>query len=371
MQLTRLRPCTLHTIAVTLASALLLALAGCEREEIRSYRAPKTAPVSPRAVAPIAADPGTSASKVTWTLPPTWQEVPTTEKMRFATFNASGVEVTVAAFPGDVGGPLANVNRWRNQIGLPPVTDTELPSLLTNTRENGVEVSLVTMTGSAGQVLLAASILPGDGKTWFVKATSEPAKIDAIRESFIAFSKSFRLGTSPATSTSTTPAASTPQATPPTAPSTPATTNAIAQRLATTPPPPNWKPDANASSFLAASFTATNAKGTARATASSLLNDGGGLLNNINRWRDQVGLAALGAATEQPVRNLSANAILVDLVNAVGTDRQAIIVLTDSANGQTTTQTTTWFFKLRGSPDAVTAELSTFEAWAKAVGGIQ
>jgi len=215
--------------------------------------------------------------------------------------------------------------------------------------------------------ILAASILPGDGKTWFVKAVSEPANIEAIRESFIAFSKSFRLNAAPSPTTTAVPPAISPPSAPATSPHAP--TNAIAQRLATTPPPPNWKPDANASSFLAASFTATNDKGSPRATASSLLNDGGGLLNNINRWRDQVGLEALAALADQPVKNLSANAILVDLVNAGGTDRQAIIVLTDNANGAA--QTTTWFFKLRGSPDAVTAELSTFEAWAKAVGGIQ
>jgi len=371
----RNRPTRTHAapIAGALASIMLLTLAGCERDEIRAYRAPKAAPSTPMG-APSAPAPSSSAQasaqnatsavpgqQVSWTTPPTWKEVPTTQQMRLATFDASGVEVSVAAFPGDVGGPLANINRWRGQIGLPPVTDAELPNLLSTTRENGVEVSLVSMTGSTGQVLLAASILPGDGKTWFVKATSDPAKIDAIRESFITFSKSFRLGASPASDT--TPTA------PPAAPSAPATTNAIAQRLATTPPPPNWKADANASSFLAASFTATNPKGTPRATASSLLNDGGGLLNNINRWREQLGLATLATLAEQPVTNLSTNAILVDLVNAASTDRQAIIVLTD--NAQSSAQMTTWFFKLRGSPDAVAAELSTFETWAKAVGGIQ
>jgi hypothetical protein len=30
-------------------------------------------------------------------------------------------EVTVSAFPGDTGGLLANLNRWRGQIGLEPV----------------------------------------------------------------------------------------------------------------------------------------------------------------------------------------------------------------------------------------------------------
>jgi hypothetical protein len=368
-----------RTLLAPLAFALAVSAAGCKREEIRAYRAPKAAPStlmgapsnpapsSTQASATPSATSGVAGEKVSWTLPPTWKEVPTTQQMRLATFDANGVEVSVAAFPGDVGGPLANINRWRGQIGLAPVTDAELPTLLTTTRANNVEVSHVTMTGSTGQVLLAASILPGDDKTWFVKATSEPAKIDAIRESFIAFSKSFRLGT-PAASSATPSAApppTTPQPSPPKTPTAPG--NAIAQRLGSTPPPPNWKPYANASSFLAASFTATNAKGTARATASSLLNDGGGLLNNLNRWREQLALAPLAAVADQPVRNLSANAILVDLVNAANSDRQAIIVLTDTSGAQTTT----WFFKLRGAPDAVAAELSTFETWAKAVGGIQ
>ena len=29
--------------------------------------------------------------------------------------------VNISFFPGDVGGTFANVNRWRAQMGLPPV----------------------------------------------------------------------------------------------------------------------------------------------------------------------------------------------------------------------------------------------------------
>ena len=43
--------------------------------------------------------------------------------MVLASYNISAKEgsptVTVSMFPGDVGGVLANVNRWRGQLGQP------------------------------------------------------------------------------------------------------------------------------------------------------------------------------------------------------------------------------------------------------------
>ena len=52
---------------------------------------------------------------------------------RYATLAITGAdgakgELAVTHFPGDVGGDLANVNRWRQQIGLEPIDEAALAS---------------------------------------------------------------------------------------------------------------------------------------------------------------------------------------------------------------------------------------------------
>lgn len=65
-----------------------------------------------------------------WAVPEGWVFDETPRQMRIATYMApteSGEqEVAVTRFPGRVGGELANINRWRGQMGLSPITEAEL-----------------------------------------------------------------------------------------------------------------------------------------------------------------------------------------------------------------------------------------------------
>ncbi len=69
-------------------------------------------------------------SGLRWTAPAGWKEL-AGSGMRVASFElpktAGKAEVTVVALPGDVGGELANVNRWRGQLALPPIEQEDLP----------------------------------------------------------------------------------------------------------------------------------------------------------------------------------------------------------------------------------------------------
>src|SRR5829696_2512725 len=64
-----------------------------------------------------------SGEGISWELPEGWKLDEKPVAMRFATINIAAepkpLQLTVTRFPGDVGGTLANVNRWRMQIGLP------------------------------------------------------------------------------------------------------------------------------------------------------------------------------------------------------------------------------------------------------------
>ncbi|HEX2837010.1 MAG TPA: hypothetical protein VHN77_02660 [Phycisphaerales bacterium] len=362
---------TTHTVVLCLVGGIL---AGCDREDVHAYRAPAPqggtatpAPGNPHGSAPAASPTGSAAAKVTWTAPEGWAEVPTTQAMRIATFKAQGVEIAVTAFPGDVGGMLANINRWRGQIGLAAVTDADLPGIVAEVQQSPSKVSITSMTGSQGQQMLGAVVDPGDGQTWFVKATATPAEIDAIRASFEAFAKSFTMSAGVASNPAPAPAPA-PAVLPgmqgmgtsdvPLAKNEDAV---IEQRLVTWKAPEHWNAEANTGGIIAAGFNATNAGGSARATATSLSNDGGGTLMNINRWRDQLGLSPAADLAGSGAVDMGKGAVMVDLTNTAGSDRM-ISAIVPANNGST------WFFKLRGAPAAVGAEKAAFESFVKAVG---
>lgn len=148
-------------------------------------------PAQPPAPTPLAAP--------TWEVPPAWQEVPPTS-MLLAKFNVSGAndskaDITVSAFPGNTGGMFANVNRWRNQIGLGPISETELTKSTTELDVNGQQAVLVDMsnqTGAKQSDRIIAVVLPRGGHTWFFKMLGDGALIEQQKAAFIKFVQSVR-----------------------------------------------------------------------------------------------------------------------------------------------------------------------------------
>jgi len=362
--------------AVLTAAFPLASLPGCDRAEIHSYRVPKSGQAPTGADALLAGGAGaTSASSdqasalgVSWSVPSGWREVPTTQQMRLATFDANGVEVAVTAFPGAVGGTLANVNRWRGQIGLDPIDEAGLGPLLLTSREGPTDVSLLVMEGKDAKVMLGAIIVPGDGQTWFVKAVTDAARANALRGAFGAFCRSFRLGTQAAgDGKAAASAKAPPNAQPAPAMQQPVAASAspaadgpsITTRLARFKAPEGWALESAGGNIVAAAFKATNDGGGARITATSLGNDGGGDLANINRWRGQLGLAPLAEIAAVERSDLVPGLVTVDLRNPEGTDRMISVIA--PAGGST------WFFKMRGTVAGVEAERAKFAAFVREV----
>ena len=348
-------------VRLTASMLSVLVLVACDRPEIHSYRVPKEQSAGGERMADVNPElPPRAGGAVVWTAPADWRSVQSDQPMRLATFDAGGAEVTVTAFPGAVGGNLANVNRWRGQIGLDPVDDAAVAQLLTTSREGATEVSLLTMTGKDGKVLLGAIIVPGDGQTWFAKSVTDEARAKAIADAFAAFAKSFRLqgGGSSEPNASARSAPSTPESASPASGVTD-----IEARLAHYAPPAHWKSEGAAGGIVAAAYNATNGSGGARITATSLANDGGGDLANINRWRGQLGLAALADLAAVERSDLVPGLLAVDLRTEDGGDRMISVIA--PAGGAT------WFFKLRGTAAGVEAERAAFAAFVREMAGKQ
>lgn len=177
---------------VPLLPALLL-LAGCRDREIRSYRIPKEpiASATP-AAAPATAAPSTG-SALAWTAPAHWTEKPA-GGFRRGSFTLPGADgeadFSIIAFPGDAGGLLENLNRWRNQLALPPLSEAEVQGMLEHVDgAGGMHFHVVDFTGTADghATRILGAVLSHGGESWFFKVMGPATTVEAERAAFLAF----------------------------------------------------------------------------------------------------------------------------------------------------------------------------------------
>jgi hypothetical protein len=197
---------------VVAAAALAGILAGCSRDDVSHARVPKVAatavPGAPAGM-PAAGVPGApgggveappaphGASALAWTLPRGWTESGPSS-MRHATLKApveGRLDVSVVVLPGPAGGELANVNRWRNQIGLPPLDEAALGAARKTVRSKAGPVSVFDFT-SEGQAKsrMIAGLLAVGGNTWFVKMVGDAGPVGTAKPDFTRLLESLRLG---------------------------------------------------------------------------------------------------------------------------------------------------------------------------------
>jgi hypothetical protein len=135
---------------------------------------------------------GTPAgSALAWTAPAPWTPRKVSA-MRRGSYTIGGPEgegdLAVINLSGDAGGDLANVNRWRAQLQLPPVTD--LGGAAEIVEENGLRM-LVFDAANGGRRILGA-IVPRPGETWFFKLTGPDALVAREKPVFREFLKTVK-----------------------------------------------------------------------------------------------------------------------------------------------------------------------------------
>jgi hypothetical protein len=114
--------------------------------------------------------------------------------MRYASFtsetNGEKADISVVTFAGDGGSDADNVNRWRQQIGLPPAEASALNSMIVPVRVGEISFSTVDMGGATASVL--AGWTRHDGRTWFFKLTGPKALVEQEKPKFVKFLQSVR-----------------------------------------------------------------------------------------------------------------------------------------------------------------------------------
>jgi hypothetical protein len=145
-------------------------------------------------VLPGMAEAAAEAGAIRYTVPEGWEEVPPSgiRKVNLIVEDENGrAELTVLVFPGDVGGRLANINRWREQVGLEPVAPEELPAFTEAypiSQHGGLYVRL---EGGAQSIL--GGLLPFHGFTWFFKFQGSTGTVLANEAEMKVFLDSVRL----------------------------------------------------------------------------------------------------------------------------------------------------------------------------------
>jgi hypothetical protein len=215
-----------RALAFLLLASLTL-LTACREAKVASYRVPKEKPEelppgmaaastnagtvptpgAPAATGAPSADmastavPTANGSDLTWTAPASWKAKPPAA-MRKGSFAVSGADgdadLSITAFPGDVGGELANLNRWRGQIQLAPLGENDAAAT-THLEQNGLTFIVVDFVSpsSVKPAHIVGAIVPFNGATWFFKLMGPDATVTAAKPAFLTFLQTVRAPAAP------------------------------------------------------------------------------------------------------------------------------------------------------------------------------
>lgn len=241
------------------------------------------------------AGPGTPA---TWTLPAGWKEEKGTA-FRVATLRPpeGNLEIAITRFEGQAGSLLANVNRWRDELGLEPVRESDLAQALRTEDVGGVKVQLVDLKGKKRA---KSAMRPGMGAAPFAAGGSPPPARKPAEDS----------------------------------------AEGLKYKL-----PAGWKESNQKVTFAARVIEVEGLPGV-RVTFTPLSPQGGDGLDNVNRWRQQLMLPPWTKADldreGQVVPTEAGPALVVDLTGPGQKLLGAVLKRPDAV----------WFVKLSGPPPA-------------------
>jgi hypothetical protein len=365
-----------------------LLLSACGRDDTKSYRVPKEAPAMPQAGLPAghpdisAGGPATGPAatpRLSWTKPEGWNEA-ALGQMRAASFNVKGddgkqADISVIPLPGAAGGELANVNRWRGQVGLAPLSAEELAKTAEPVEIAGQPAQLYDVAGSASgsgdPTRILGVIQQRDGMAWFFKMTGNDPLVAKEKTAFVAFLKSVKYeageaagglpASHPPIGGETLPAGHPDISTIPSIPAAPATPTGSGESNPKWEVPADWK-SVPPGAMQVAKFSvpeASNAK--ADVMISIFPNSTGGTLANVNRWRNQIGLAPVDesslAQIVKPLEEKNPEAVIADMSNG----NRRLVGAIVPRGGQW------YFFKLLGDDAAVAPQKAAFTKFVQTV----
>jgi hypothetical protein len=126
--------------------------------------------------------------------PPGWKENSQPTQGRLFEFTADGSAgpalITLSALQG--GGDLVgNVNRWRNQVGLEPLSEADVSKSAAPVTFIGADAWLVEAIGSSSGIVVIASL--NSEFSIFFKMTGPPSTVQEQKEAFMKVAQTFKM----------------------------------------------------------------------------------------------------------------------------------------------------------------------------------
>ena len=351
-------------LAVAAAFALV---AGCNRsndsDTVQSYAAPKesqppVAAADDQAPTDQPGDTAAAAAPIQWKLPAEWKQLPGTSTMRFATFQVGDdpqTVVTVVPLGISARAVLPNVQRWAGQLKLPEVSQADLPRYVTQTQVSGEQADVVDMTGAADAgkepTRLLAAIVPHIDRVWFFTLKGPQPVIAAQKSNFEQFIHSIQFPASPAPSAS------------------PAAVGATGERfhLSGWKTPEGWKEQPGSNAMRVTSFRVGSGEQTAEVIVSRIpQGQSGSLVDNVNRWRAQVGLGPVSSAREAglqfvPVASREGMFLAyTGSASATAPAKQLLVAMTIQGMDD-------WYIKMLGPEPVVSTQADAFKQFVSSL----
>ncbi|MHB1425046.1 MAG: hypothetical protein ACYC3I_17885 [Gemmataceae bacterium] len=190
------KPLLVRFTSVLVCCAVFL-VSGCREEEpIRHYLAPKESMPPPREP-PKKRD----AFPFKHQTPDGWEARPPLDKQGIhiplvfrIRANGEEAEMTAMSLPGAGGGLEMNVNRWRRQVGLAPLSEAQISREARILKVGDRQAVYVDLSGpgaeSAKRIL--GVLLPEGKETWFFTLKGPPQLVGKEQARFEAFITSLR-----------------------------------------------------------------------------------------------------------------------------------------------------------------------------------
>jgi hypothetical protein len=349
-----------------------LALAGCNRDQVKVQDVPKESdatapqmadsasapvmPANPHAGMDIGGD--TAQPQLKWAAPAGWQDKPLSQ-FRIASFDAKGkdgqvTDVSIIPMPA-TGREVDLVNMWRQQMQLPAVTDADADKTVQAVPVGSDKGKMFEFAseqpvadGTQKARMIVAMLMHGD-TSFFFKMTGTDSAVTEQKPAFLDFLKSISFEAAPAV------AMSNPHASMGADPMSPAE----AAPVSVAGLPDGWKEIPNPPMLVAKYVIQGSGDAKAEVNISALAGTGGGLMMNVNRWRGQLSLSPLSEedfSKEAKTMDLAGSkGTLVDLTGTDKTGKSSRLI------GIIAPQTDqTWFYKLMGDPQIVEQQKDAF-----------
>ena len=139
-------------------------------------------------------------SSLSWTAPNNWIEKKATD-FRLASYDVNApngeiIDLSITVFPGDAGGIESNVNRWRRQINLNPLSLDEIMNEALIESSMLGEYYVFNLTNQNNNQGMLATIIPNYSnsgsikETIFVKMINSLQVLEELKYEFELFCKS-------------------------------------------------------------------------------------------------------------------------------------------------------------------------------------